>query len=405
MIYVCDSIMGSGKSSAAIWHMNHTEGRYVYMTPYLSEVNRVVRQCADRKFQQPRGNQDGTGGKTRDFYRLLLAGENVASTHAMFGRIDPETVDVIRHSNYDLVLDEVYNVMQGTTDRREDLEIAIKAGLIEVEDGWLKWIGDEYGGLVFEKMRTEIHKMKVMQAKNGDTMAVLFPPEIFEAFRDVYILTYMFDSSLMRCYFDMCGIKYQKVWPKKVDDHYELCFEEQPVPEYTRYLFRRIHIVENDRINDVGAKRAALSASWYAREGAHGEGVDRLRKDLRTFRRRFGCGDYKKFMWCCFKDYRDYVADKNTTYGFVPVGIRATNEYASRTDVAYLVNVFFNPYLKQAIVSNGVEPDEDGYALSEMIQWVWRSAIRNGRDINLYVPSVRMRGMFKKWLYSLVNNK
>ena len=401
MVYVCDAIMGAGKSSAAMWHINNTPGRYVYMTPYLSEVNRVVRNCAARDFKQPRGNRDGSGGKTRDFYRLLLAGENIASTHAMFGRLDPETLSAIRHYDYDLVLDEVFNVLNEVTETQTDIEDAVKLGYIEVEDGWLKWVDGDYRGHAFANLRSQIHRMKVMQAANGDAMAVLFPPEIFDAFRDVYILTYMFDASLMKCYFDMCGIAYRKVWPKKVGDHYELTFEEQPPPDYCRYLFTHIHLIEEDKLNEVGKKRGSLSVSWYAREGAHGDGVDKLRRNLRTFRRRCDGKGRDSVMWCCFKDYYNYVSDRSTKTGFVPVGIRATNAYSSRTNVAYLVNVFLNPFLKNAIVSNGAEPDEDGYALSEMIQWIWRSGIRNGKDINLYIPSARMRGMFKHWLYGL----
>jgi len=36
--------------------------------------------------------------------------------------------------------------------------------------------------------------------------------------------------------------------------------------------------------------------------------------------------------------------------------------------------------------------------LSEMVQWVWRSAIREGNEIVLYVPSERMRNLFTNWL-------
>ena len=42
--------------------------------------------------------------------------------------------------------------------------------------------------------------------------------------------------------------------------------------------------------------------------------------------------------------------------------------------------------------------DEDLYGLSEMIQWIWRSRIRNGEKINIYVPSIRMRTLLKSWL-------
>ncbi|MEG2695893.1 MAG: hypothetical protein RR966_15745, partial [Acinetobacter sp.] len=41
---------------------------------------------------------------------------------------------------------------------------------------------------------------------------------------------------------------------------------------------------------------------------------------------------------------------------------------------------------------------EDIFALSEMVQWVWRSAIREGNPINIYVPSSRMRDLLERWL-------
>ena len=403
MIYVCDAIMGAGKSSAAMWHINHSDRRFVYMTPYLSEVNRVVKNCSDRNFVQPKGSDSGLGGKTADFYRLLRQGENIASTHAMFGRMDPDMTETIKSLGYDLVLDEVYNVLQNTVDHRRDMLDAIQLGYVQVEEGgWLKWTCDDYDGVVFAQMRNRIHSMKIMQASSDTNIAVLFPPEVFEAFQDVYIMTYMFDSSLMKYYFEMCGLEYQKIWPMHVDDHYELSFTPQPRPEYTRHLVDHIHVVD-DRINSIGDGRTALSASWYARNRSKQDGVDQLRRNLRTFQRRCGSGSYKNLMWCCFKEYKSKINDSHTMHGFVPVGIRATNEFSRRTDVAYLVNVFFNPYLKSAIESNGVEVDEDGYALSEMIQWVWRSAIRDGKDITLYVPSARMRELFVKWLQNLAN--
>ena len=41
---------------------------------------------------------------------------------------------------------------------------------------------------------------------------------------------------------------------------------------------------------------------------------------------------------------------------------------------------------------------DDEYALTEMIQWVWRSRVRNGRSITLNLPSPRMRRLMEKWL-------
>lgn len=38
---IVDSIMGSGKSSFAINYMNKTDDRFIYITPFLSEIERV----------------------------------------------------------------------------------------------------------------------------------------------------------------------------------------------------------------------------------------------------------------------------------------------------------------------------------------------------------------------------
>ena len=48
-----------------------------------------------------------------------------------------------------------------------------------------------------------------------------------------------------------------------------------------------------------------------------------------------------------------------------------------------------------------VQVSEEGYALSTMLQWIWRSAIREGKDINIYIPSKRMRTLLIDWIYSV----
>ena len=62
------------------------------------------------------------------------------------------------------------------------------------------------------------------------------------------------------------------------------------------------------------------------------------------------------------------------------------------------MNRFANPNIIQLFNKTGIEFDEDGYALSEMIQWIWRSAIREGKPIQLYIPSKRMRNLLIQWL-------
>ncbi|MEG2922077.1 MAG: hypothetical protein RR856_13665, partial [Acinetobacter sp.] len=77
---------------------------------------------------------------------------------------------------------------------------------------------------------------------------------------------------------------------------------------------------------------------------------------------------------------------------------KATNEYRDRSNLAYLLNLFPNPMVVKASAMKGFPVKEDIFALSEMVQWVWRSAIREGNPINIYVPSSRMRDLLERWL-------
>ena len=40
----------------------------------------------------------------------------------------------------------------------------------------------------------------------------------------------------------------------------------------------------------------------------------------------------------------------------------------------------------------------DAYALTELIHWVWRSRVRRGEPITIYLPSPRTRRLFEEWL-------
>ena len=57
-----------------------------------------------------------------------------------------------------------------------------------------------------------------------------------------------------------------------------------------------------------------------------------------------------------------------------------------------------NPYVKKFFETNDVPVNEDGFATSEMLQFIWRSAIREGNEIWLYIPSIRMRTLLYKWI-------
>lgn len=91
------------------------------------------------------------------------------------------------------------------------------------------------------------------------------------------------------------------------------------------------------------------------------------------------------------------------TKGYVVFNERATNSYINKRYLAYAVNLFMNVAERRVYEKFGVEVDQDMYALSTMLQWIWRSAIRRGEEIWLYVPSRRMRTLLKDWMERVQN--
>ena len=72
--------------------------------------------------------------------------------------------------------------------------------------------------------------------------------------------------------------------------------------------------------------------------------------------------------------------------------------------MAYFVNIYPNGDIVSFLNSKKVKVDKEHYALSILIQTIFRTRIRNfdkpdeERTINLYIPSSRMRNLLIRWL-------
>lgn len=47
-----------------------------------------------------------------------------------------------------------------------------------------------------------------------------------------------------------------------------------------------------------------------------------------------------------------------------------------------------HPDIKQFVKHYPIEFDDDLCALSTLLQWIWRSQIRVGKPINIYIPNI-----------------
>lgn len=395
-VTVLDSICGSGKTSKFIEIMNNnTNNKYIYITPYLDEIQRVLNSCDNRVFYEPK-TERGEGSKLKDFNKLLSQGKNIVSTHSLFSMVNDETLKYLKEYSYTLVMDEVFQVVEQIKITKSDREILLRDKVSVAEDGKLTWIDKEYKGTL-SKYKNAIEK--------GDCyiyddvfMLWTFPCSIMTALEHTYILTYMFKGQLQRYYYDMNGIKYEYKSIKKINDKYEII--EYLEKEDLIYLRDLINICDNEKLNKIGEGRYTLSKSWYIKQDNNKtDAFDLLKNNIYNyFRHIIKSKGSKDNMWTTFKDYKNSLKGKGYTKGFISCNARATNEYKDKKNLAYTINTFNNPMILKFFRNKNVNVDEDSFALSELIQWIFRSQLRDNKPINIYIPSERMRELLVKWI-------
>lgn len=395
-VKIVDMIMGSGKSSAAINYINQSDGeKFLYITPFKDEINdRIIPQCAKKNFVQP----EKFGTKLNGLKYLVERGQNIVSTHALFHRFDREIIDMCRSQNYTLILDEVTDVIEEYQISPNDFNL-LKENYIYIDEntGFIRWREDQenYNGKFSEEKR--LCEMNCLAFYGGSVMMWLFPIEAFNAFRSIYILTYMFNAQIQRYYYDYYGLPYKYIYV--IGDRQEdYQFTENFVSQRIRYDYSQlIHILDHEKMNQIGDSTYDLSMNWYKRN-KNNVVMKKLKSNLNNFFRNITKTPSNLNLWTTFKEYKPLLSGKGYGRGYLQHTARATNKYKDRVSIAYVVNKFLNGTIKNFFMQNNIEVDEDGYALSEMLQFIWRSAAREGKEIQVYIPSIRMRTLLVKWI-------
>ncbi|UAL54466.1 hypothetical protein [Metabacillus dongyingensis] len=410
---IVDATCGKGKTSWAIQHMYEVElsEKFIYITPFLTEVQRVKESVTSRKFYEPTKN-DQNVTKLESLKHLLEKGENIVATHSLFLNADDEILKLIFLQDYTLILDEVMNVIEQVPIKQDDIKVLLKAKTDEEqlfitvkENGYVKWNHRKYNGDRFSHIKHLSYTDNLI-IYNDIAMYWTFPAAVFKSFKDVYILTYMFYGQLQRYYFDLFKVKYKflSVDLNTVTGKYELTQYVRPTQEKElQELREKIRIYYkglNDKkdLNAIGEEKSAFSSSWIKRYLGDKSVLKMITDSAYNFHRNKCQSKSDKVMWTCVKEFEKKLAVPKAKKQFVEVTCRATNNYVERDTLIYLANRYMNPVTKQFFKSHNIRVDEDLWALSELIQWLFRSAIRKEQPINLYIPSSRMRELLEKYL-------
>lgn len=396
-VKVIDALPGSGKSTAFFKIMKtRRDEKWIYVSPLLSEIEtRIQNELPDLKFVAPSGNS-----KTSDFLKLLNDGVNIACTHELFKRMGSEHLKVIKDQNYNLVLDEEVGAVTEFHCKKGDVQLMINEGFVEVEGPYSRI-----------SLRTEIEQFKdtslreIAQAakdgvlytsKSSTTVQFLvtqIPVELLKCSKETYIITYMFEGSILERFLKLHNIDWTLLSVRLNKTNGEIA----------RQLKEQITFGTTRAIDAI--QRFSLSSTWYTkatnddltRVGNAWWSVARDTKDqalITTMPKAFT----EKGPKCISSNKMRSVGNS-----YLSARTRATNDYADKNVVVHLYNRYPNANVAAYFRTHGISIDDNHFALSELIQFIFRSAVRRNEPITLYIASTRMRRLFKDWLDQVEN--
>lgn len=385
--------MGSGKTSAAINKMNFETGkRFIFLTQFNDETQRIKKACSARGFVVP----DNYGGsKLRSLHTRLKDGESIATTHALFYYYTEETLDYIRNGNYCLVLDEVIEIVKFLDTTPDDIMSLIDSKLVEIEPetNRVVWMKEGYSG-IWNDLRKEIDSTFVTY-EDGRLLVWMMPLEMFSAFKEVLILTYMFKAQYQYYYFLLHGVDIEYMGVENRNGKYFFTGNASPA----RIDLPKIHVLDDAALNQIGDNYFSLSSSWHKNEhGNNTELIQTLKNNLYNYFTNKVPGKNEDRLWASYASTENILKGRGFTKRHIAFNMRATNEYANCAYLAYLVNVFPNVDTQRYFEKRGFTIDRDALATSDMVQWLWRSRLRKGEEVWLYLPSRRMRELLNKWI-------
>lgn len=408
-IELLDSIMGSGKSTSILeWCEQNPETAFLYVTPLLSESEgRVVDACSKAKFIAPSTEDYRTKGE--HLLDLLSSGVNISITHSMYSSLKKEHLQLIKNNNYTLILDEEVSFIEPLGDGYTASDFSYLKNLkqieVQEEDGKVMWLNESIGdNTKYTKLANMCRLGMIYQSKRSDSWFVTqLPMDLIFSANRVILLTYLFKGSILDSFLTMKGIEVVE-------------FKDVSVKYRDKSDIR-------DLIEFVGEKQVyewageSMSSSWYGK--ATQKDLTKLAKSIRAI------GNSQKalsddMLWCVpssiakpsrknakkvspvsYAAGTGAVQDNGIASGcFLPCSSRATNAYRNRSLMVHCYNRFPHLSVSSFLQDYGCAVDANQFALSELLQWVYRSQIRDGKPIKLCILSKRMRKLFQDWLAS-----
>ena len=404
LVTIEDHPCGHGKTTKMIHSLN-AEQLFLVVVPLRSEVQRVLAETLSLGFEEPLEAMTTEGTKKAALINLVNQRKSIVTTHKLYREIGYLCALGLL-SEYHIIIDEVPEVIApvASISKLSVEEFYLSTGYLSVDDDGLcsattKW----------RKMKNEVSDTldkKIMESAEGGnlyltsqgTFITALPMMLFYRCMSLTVLTFKSDGSYLLKYLEKYGIQYVI----KRSDENERLFKEK-----ARSLITFADASALQSINFTYMKQTEIKENSTT--------CDKIRSALKNARQRHFRDTplVDVMVTCAEQNWRDSKAfkkgrlklqgfSKNTGLGkanWVANQTRGTNDYANCSHLIYLYDKHPMPPITQWLNAS-TKKFTEAYALTELIQWVWRSRIRRGEPITLYIPSPRMKRLLLDWLES-----
>lgn len=387
-----DKPCGSGKTIEAISKLDPIK-KYLIVVPFLSEVERWKAEA-----RMPLEIAPEHVNKSEWLRQNVDEGNSLVCTHALFDLVDLSRTGL---SEYEVIIDEVFDCVEAIHGVREDIFDGVYIGegyaIVDPSTGRVtptaKWVAH---ALEAEKLSTTVRSDLFHKAQQGSLYKVqdkgffvsIVPVELFTSPRSCTVLTYLAESSQMVGYLRRLGIPFQ------IDRSDDTAFKDG--------LLQRLEVKAIPALRDV-------QMTHTAQEKIRKEGAKKISASLLNLRKRELVGvEAENIMLSCNKSkwHDQYDNPKGlfaqgsglSKVNFLPKTTRGTNKYRHCSHAVYLNDLRLNPAEKEWL--GWTKEQEELWALGELIQWMMRSKLREGREASLYLASPRMKALLDQWLGS-----
>lgn len=433
-----DSPMGAGKTTALFSKLNNEyqkqdNKRYICIVLYKTEQNRYKESLKETLPKIPKDGQ-----KIDDIVKLIDKGENIITTHALFDMFDDSVIDSIKNSqyDYDLFIDEQPTVLKGiiggsnnykntNNDKINDinsydLSLALNNNIIEKTDaGKYIWNNESaynlYGKGVFFSLKQYLSKYDLYKHSENntnnipnDTFISMTKINTFTCFNQVWVLSYLIKGSILENYFNFYDITDFNYYHVKNNSFIQGYKKEYPdidrlKLEPFKYCFNKsLSYSGYDRLKDTDYKELLRKMDNFKIRKTEQNKKPKSKKGTRT-------PAYYYTVYQKANDKLKQIKRENKTKldisiddtYLIPCNVKGTNEYKERYIIGYLIDRYINPMYQSFFANNNITIDNNLFSLSELIQFIWRSNIRDessSQPVYLYIASKNTYELFTKFL-------